>query len=203
MRRSYLSALLFAAGMCLAIAGAGLGPGRTPQASAQPRPTLTPVPTNTAVQPPTRNHHAQGPSAATGRITGTVIDLTTGAPVPGIPVMVGDTTITSDANGNYDRTGLPLGSYSVALVLTETQGTPAQEPIQITLAADAVVVQHLFFRSQPAASPTPVATGTAQPVQLPRTGGPATIGWLWMVLGIGAVALGGVLKAVDKRKRIR
>jgi hypothetical protein len=112
--------------------------------------------------------------------------------------MVGDMTITTDANGNYDRTGLPPGSYAVALVLTERQGTPAQEPITITLAADAVVVQHLFFRSQPAASPTPAATGTALPAQLPRTGGPASLGWLWMVLGLGAIMLGGAIKIIDR-----
>src|SRR5262245_56924591 len=128
MRRSYVSAILFAAGLCLLVAGVTSGLGNTPQAHAQPRPTLTPMPpTPTAVRPPTRtpaprDHDKQQP-AATGRITGTVIDLTSGAPAPGISVMVGEVTVTSDANGNYDRTSLPPGSYPVALMLAEGQGT--------------------------------------------------------------------------------
>jgi hypothetical protein len=196
MRRAYVSMLLFAAGLCLLVAGVGSGLGSTPLAYAQPRPTLTPLPaTPTAVQRPTRtpssdDHDEQQP-AATSRITGTVIDLTSGAPAPGIAVMVGEVTVTSDANGNYDRTGLPGGSYVVALVLTEGQGTPAQERITIELAADATIVQHLFFRSQPAASPTPVATAIAPPAQLPPTSGSAPIRWLWVVLGLGAIAIGG------------
>jgi len=199
-----VSIILFAAGLCLLVAGAGSGLGSTPLAYAQPRPTLTPMPaTPTAVQRPTRtpssDDHDKRQTAATGRITGTVIDLTSGAPAPGIPVIVGDVTVTSDANGNYDRTGLPPGSYVVVLVLTEGQGTPAQDRITIELAADATVVQHLFFRSQPAASPTPIATGTPPPAQLPPTSGSTPIRWLWVVLGLGAIALGGGVRRAGDR----
>jgi hypothetical protein len=204
MRRSNLSAILCAAGLSLLLAGVGSGLGSTPLAQAQPRPTLTPRPaTPTPVQRPTRTPDRdvgdKRQPAATGRITGTVIDLTSGAPAPGISVMVGEVTVTSDANGNYDRTGLPPGSYPVALVLAEGQGTPAQEGITIVLAAGATVVQHLFFRSQPAASPTPVATVTAPPTQLPPTSGSAPSGWLWVVLGLGALALGGGVRIAAGR----
>jgi hypothetical protein len=196
MRRSLLSAILFAVGLSKLVAGVGSGLGSTPQAHAQPRPTLTPQPaTPTAVQRPTRTPSSDGDDerelAATGRITGTVIDLTSGAPAPGLPVMVGDVTVMSDANGNYDRIGLPPGSYVVALVLAEGQGSPAQDRITIELAVDATVVQHLFFRSQPAVSPTPVATVSTPPTQLPPTSRPAPSGWLWVVLGLGAIAIGG------------
>jgi hypothetical protein len=204
MRRPYLRAILCATGLCLLIAGVSTRLGSTSHAQAQPRPTLTPqLATPTAVQRPTRtpdrDDDDERQPAATGRITGTIIDLTSGAPAPGIPVQVGEVTITSDANGNYDRTGLPPGSYLVALVLTEGQGIPAQDRITIMLAADATVVQHLFFHSQPAASPTPVATVTAPPNQLPPTSGPAPSGWLWVVLGLGAIAIGGRLRSARDR----
>ena len=173
-------------------------------AQGQTRPTLTPMPaTPTAIRSPTPTprpeHRDKSQPTATGRITGTVIDLTSGAPAPGIAVMVGDVTVTSDANGNYDRTGLPPGSYPVALVLAEGQGTPAQDQLTIMLAADATVVQHLFFRSQPATSPTPVAIAAAPPATLPPTSGPVPTGWLWVVLGLVAIGLGGGVRIAAGR----
>jgi hypothetical protein len=110
---------------------------------------------------------------APGLITGTVIDLTTGAPVAGIPVTVGDLTVLSDANGNYGRAGLAPGSYTVALALPEGRGVAEQPPATISLAAGQTVVYHLAFRSPPPALAEPVASEPTQevaPVQLPATG---------------------------------
>jgi hypothetical protein len=129
----------------------------------------------------------------TGRITGTVIDLTSGAPVPGIGVAVGDVVVTSDANGNYDRTGLTPGRYMVALTLTANQGIAAQEPIAVDLDAGATRVQHLFFRSQPVVSAAP-ASATATPAELPRTGRTAPGEWRWMWLGIVVIMLGAAIR---------
>jgi hypothetical protein len=56
------------------------------------------------------------------------------------------------------------------------------------------VVQHLFFRSQPAASPTLVATVSTPPDQLALTDGATPTGWLWVVLGLGAIALAGSVR---------
>lgn len=160
-------------------------------ASAQPlpqqRPTLTPV-------PPTPTRKPAGDSnptpAATGRITGTVIDLASGAPAPGIAVQVGDALVTTDANGNYDRSGLPAGSYRVALVLAAGQGAPEQAAATVALAAGATVVQHLSFRSPQPAARTPTPTAVATPAALPRTGAPAERLWLAIGLGLAALALG-------------
>jgi hypothetical protein len=130
-----------------------------------------------------------------------VIDLTTGAPAPGIAVAIGDVTVTSDANGNYDR-WLPPGSYVVTLMLAAGQGTPAQGPITVDLAPDATVVQHLAFRSPAAVSPTTAATvtpvppaggslpaaGTA-PQTLPRTGGGPGDAGMPLGLALGTLAL--------------
>ena len=103
------------------------------------------------------------------RITGTLIDLRTSAPAPGIAVIVGDQTIITDANGNYDRSDLMPGAYQVMLSLTVLQGEAAQGPITIEVASGETVVQHLGFRS-----PTPAATPVSEvaaPSALPNTGG--------------------------------
>src|SRR4051812_37211363 len=172
MRRVAFSSTLVIVGMCVFLAGlsfwSGLGSDAVyAQTQPPPRPTLTPVPTPRASSGGTHSS-----AAATGRITGTVIDLTTGAPAPGVAVTVGDTTVTTDVNGNYDRSGLAAGTYPVALVLTAAQGTPAQEPMVVNLAADATVIQHLSFRSPQPTIPTPTPISATPPAALPKTGRP-------------------------------
>ena len=140
-----------------------------------PRPTLTPTQTPTSaplpVQTPTSAPSDPTP-LPTGRIVGTVINLTTNAPAPGITVAVGDTTVTTDANGNYERAGLPAGSYRVVLVLTPAQGTPEQGPITVELAAGATAVQHLAFRSPLAATAVPATPTAMPPTAVPPTAVP-------------------------------
>lgn len=178
-------------------------PTMTP--SPTPLPTQTPAPPDDGSPSPTE--------VASGRIIGTVINLTTNAPTPGITVMVGNTTVTTDANGNYERGGLAAGTYQVALVLTAAQGEAAQGPITIELAAGATAVQHLAFRSPVAATPTattaptvipstptavpptvvPPTPTSAAPVTLPDTGDTSgqTAGGLVTVLGV-LVLLAGI-----------
>ncbi len=109
-----------------------------------PLPTMTPTPPPpappAAEETPTRRR-----IVALGRITGTIIDLTTNAPMPGVAVRVGNNILVSDANGNYDRSGLLPGTYEVVLAIPADWGTPAQGLISIDLAEDATVVQHLFY----------------------------------------------------------
>jgi LPXTG-motif cell wall-anchored protein len=192
MRRTAFSSSLVIVGACLllAVLSSWSGPGlATVHAQTQPppRPTLTPAPT-----PRPSSGNDDSSEAATGRITGTVIDLTTGAPAPGVAVTVGDTTVTTDSNGNYDRSGLAAGEYSLALVLAAGQGAPAQAPIVVTLADDATVIQHLSFRSPaPAASAPAPAT---PPAALPTTGGPAENGWLVLALSLLMIAGGVALR---------
>jgi hypothetical protein len=184
MRRSFL--LVIAGGVCLVISCLGLWPGAAlayPQ-NQPPRPTLTPVPPT-----PVRHSDDSSPTAVpAGRITGTVIDQTTGAPAPNIAVAVGDQTVVTDANGNYSRSGLPAGDYVVALALPAEQGVASQAPIAVTLAADTTVVQHLAFRSPAPLVPTP--TPAAAPITLPTTGG-ADGGVQWVfALGLLMIAVG-------------
>jgi hypothetical protein len=96
-----------------------------------------------------------------GHVTGTVIDLNTGAPSAGVGVRVGGALVWSDANGNYDH-WLPVGTYTVTLALANGQGTPAQDVMSVAVLADAATVQHLNFRS-PQAAPAATAMPTAVP----------------------------------------
>jgi hypothetical protein len=94
-----------------------------------------------------------------GHITGTVIDTSNGAPSAGVAVRVGGALVWSDANGNYDH-WLPVGTYTVTLALADSQGTPAQDVMNVPVLADVATVQHLSFRGQQPASAVPTAVAT-------------------------------------------
>ena len=104
-----------------------------------PRPALVPV-------------KGSSDTVRTGHITGTVIDLNSGAPSAGVAVRVGGALVWSDANGNYDH-WLPVGTYTVTLALADGQGTPAQDVMNVPVLADMATVQHLNFRGQQAHRP--------------------------------------------------
>jgi len=155
-----------------------------------------------------------------GHITGTVIDLSSGAPSAGVAVRVGDALVWSDANGNYDH-WLPVGTYTVTLALADGQGTPAQDVMNVPVLADVATVQHLNFRSPqpvqaaPTAAAAPpatvhpaVATPTAVAENAPATAGgaPAVLpnrlpvtsesgsaAWLWLTFGVALLLAGGLV----------
>ena len=203
-----ISAALLLIGLALALADVSRP---APAQPLPPRPTLTPAPPTAR---PDNGHDDGSHQSPLGRITGTVIDLTSGAPAPGIAVAVGDVVVTSDANGNYDRSELSSGSYLVALVLKEGQGTPAQEPILVDLAPGATFIQHLAFYSQQAASPSPMAATTpaptaqsaavptptvVRPVALPATGQPDRGVHVWVALGLALIVSGAGIGCVMHR----
>jgi hypothetical protein len=155
-----------------------------------------------------------------GHITGTVIDLNSGAPSAGVGVRVGGALVWSDANGNYDH-WLPVGTYTVTLALSDGQGTPAQDVMDVAVLADAATVQHLNFRGQQAAAvaptaaaakpaaaqpavPTPTAVaanapataGSApavMPQRLPVTAESGSAAWLWLTFGVALLLMGGLV----------
>src|SRR5215213_5217680 len=100
MHRFFLRLMLIAAGVCFLLSGLSFRLGAVPaQAQDQPppRPTLTPVPPTPAPSTPAEHSDGSSPTAVpAGRITGTVIDQTTGAPAPNIVVAVGDQTVLTD-----------------------------------------------------------------------------------------------------------
>jgi hypothetical protein len=196
MSRFFLRTILISAGLCLLLSGLSMWLRAAPahaQGQPPPRPTLTPVPPT----PVRHSDHSSPTAVPAGRITGTVIDQTTGAPAPNIAVAVGDQTVVTDANGNYDRSGLPAGNYMVALALAAEQGVPGQAPIVVTLASDATIVQHLVFRSPAPVAPTP--TLAAAPTALPTTGGADGGAWGALALGIALLGLGVGLRGRKAR----
>lgn len=165
--------------------------------------TLPPRPP-TAV-PTTTPKHSKKEPAATGRIAGTVIEQTTGAPAPNITVDVGGVAVQTDANGNYERQGLAPGNYDVALVLSSEQGLPVQGTITIVLAEGQTVIQHLVFRHTEAPATTAPAVPAAPavvPAQLPRTGSADGSGVL-LALGVSGLLILGMGIALFRRAHAR
>jgi len=128
--------------------------------TAAARPTAPPSPTS-APQQPGGSPEEQPPGS--GRITGTVIDLSSGAPAPGVRVRIGETTVSSDASGNYGLQGLAPGTYLVELSLGAGQGDPEQPPLLLALGPGEVLVQHLMFRSAARPAAPPAASPAADP----------------------------------------
>lgn len=196
----------------------------SPVLEPSPRP---PVPT--ATPKPGTGGDSQPSSAEPGRITGTVIDATTGAPVSGVTVIVGDQVVVTDQYGNYERWVTP-GAYNVALVLAPERGTPdaAVQTVQVTPRETTVL--HLNFHSpapaaplalaQPDAQPQPAAAAIApaampdslpltsvmestrsQPATLPRTSESPLGGfWLWLSFGAVLMTIGIIVSLVPRRR---
>ncbi|MBX0326557.1 carboxypeptidase-like regulatory domain-containing protein [Oscillochloris sp. ZM17-4] len=177
MRRQMSSFALMVCGIIAMVGGFTMLP--SPAAvSAQatqpsPRPTLQPT--------PDFNQRDSKPTAVIpGRLTGTIIDLRTGAPAAGIAVVVGGQTVYSDSNGNYDI-WLTSGYYRLELEPTSSQGTSIQPAQAIAVGPGDTVVIHLFFTSPaptegieavvpPVIEPTPTAAPqVALPPSLPDT----------------------------------
>jgi hypothetical protein len=185
-----------------------------PAQGAAPAPALLQPSPRPAIDPLHRLNAGAGVEA--GHITGTIIDLNTGAPIAGVPVDVGGDIVTSDANGNYDH-WLPVGTYSVSLALPAAQGTPAQGTVMVSVDPNVATVQHLNFRSPPAAEAAPVAAPAADiapvgapapqaakppaapkakakaPNRLPHTGSDGYGGWTWLVFGMALLMAGGLV----------
>ncbi|MCG8352509.1 MAG: carboxypeptidase-like regulatory domain-containing protein [Chloroflexales bacterium] len=213
MRRQLLSIGLVLSGALLMMAGISVGTepdivAAGPNLQPSPRPPVfsTIVPVDKSGPP--------APTAAPeyrGRITGTVIDLSTGSPAPGKQVQVGEMTVSSDSNGNYDRNGLAPGSYPVQLMLGAEEGVADQGLETIELAANALVIKHLFFHSASIETPIPLATeaigrslppetpdpsAELVPSRLPITANDTSdrpLGW-WLVVGAALVGMGLLLQ---------
>lgn len=185
--RKLIAALLIIAGGWLLLGSIGSIYIPVHQAQAQelpPRPTLTPV----AVSEEPRS------TPRPGRIVGTVIDLTTGAPAAGMTVRINDQELLTDGNGNYGRENLMPGTYVVELIVPPERGTSVQGAIPITLPEGETARQDLAFRS-PVNAPSPQqaadTTPAPPPAALPVTG--ASDDALWMGVAGMILVTGGML----------
>ena len=215
MVRRKIGSTLAACGMAMLLFGVSALPalGAAPlsvRMAPSPRPALAAV-------------NGSSDTVLMGHITGTVIDLSSGAPSAGVAVRVGGTLVWSDANGNYDH-WLPVGAYTVTLALAQGFGISAQDVLTVPVLANEATVQHLNFRSplpasvaptavaaqpipaQPAAvaptavaptaiAPTAVAGGApvVVPTRLPVTSESGSAAWLWLTFGMALLLLGGLV----------
>ncbi|WP_322488772.1 hypothetical protein [Chloroflexus sp.] len=162
MQRRMMSYSMMICGVLAMVIGFTLSPLPTPATAApalqpSPRPTIPPV-TIVPASSPT--------PVPMGRVTGTVIDLRTHAPATQIAVKIGDAVVYSDQNGNYDR-WVESGFYTLALQLTDEQGSPAQAPLTIAVGPGDTVVAHLFFTSRGQAEPAAPAFTIEAPTAVP------------------------------------
>jgi hypothetical protein len=220
MRRMLLGFALILCGLA-ALSMAAVGPATArvaagPALQPSPRPTLVPTPDLRG------DDYDYADPAPMGRITGTVIDLRTGAPVAGKRVKVGDAELTTDGNGNYD-TWVEAGQYPVALSIASAEGTAAQDVTTATVWGNDTVVIHLFYTSlvpapaAPAATAVPAApspvlalpdelpvTSVApQPAALPVTGDEQLDPTGVVLGGLALLALGATLMLMPRRAPAR
>src|SRR5215212_6386540 len=166
MVRRKIGSTLAACGIVMLLFGMSALPalGAAPSSvrmAPSPRPALVPV-------------KGSSDTAFMGHITGTVIDLNSGAPSAGVAVRVGGALVWSDANGNYDH-WLPVGTYTVTLALADGQGTPAQDVMNVPVLADVATVQHLNFRGQQAAPAAPTAVAARPAAAQPAAPTPTAV----------------------------
>jgi hypothetical protein len=207
MVRQKIGSTLAACGIVMLLFGMSALPaqGAAPSSvrmAPSPRPALVPL-------------KGSSDTVLMGHITGTVIELNTGAPSAGVAVQVGGVVVWSDANGNYDH-WLPVGTYTVTLALADGQGVPAQDVVNVPVLADVATVQHLNFRGQQAAPAVPTAAAVqpavakptavaakapavaggapaVQPKRLPVTSESGSAAWLWLTFGAALLLAGGLV----------
>ncbi len=76
------------------------------------------------------NFYVQLKGSSTTAINGQLLD-SNGKPISGVTITIGDKTVTTDSNGNYQISGLPLGTYTV----TASNEGYSFSPTQVTLDA--------------------------------------------------------------------
>ena len=211
----------FATGLLMLLWGMTILPASSaaphiPLEQPSPRPTLPPTEVPAATSEPNKSESNSSDSnrePQTGHITGTVIDSTTGAPVPGIQVSIGDMIVTSDENGNYDY-WVPEGSYNIGLNISPSIGTALQGMQTVEIQAGSNTVLHLHYRSSMRITPVPAGQTTQwspnivtqsqpapinqpiaiKPARLPETSNlPYGNAWLWLSFGAIFAIAGGWL----------
>lgn len=205
MRHHHLSPSFLICGILLLMFGIGtLLPGA---ALAQQDPVPAPSP-RPAVQFTEQSSgggsSAPDRSAIPGHIGGTVIDVVSSAPVPGIPVRVGDNVVITDQDGNYGIWVSP-GTYLVNVAPAPEQGTIVDGPATVVVEPETPVIQHLRVAlpvpDVKAAEPTVEEVPVAAPRRLPRTNDAADVTWLWVSFGILLIGAGVVLGMLPAGRR--
>ena len=207
MRLRHVSTSLIFCGVMLLMAGiSALLPGAA-FAQQDPLPAPSPRPAVEFTEQSSGGGSAPDRSAIPGHIGGTVIDVVSSAPVPGMPVRIGDNIVTTDQDGNYGIWVSP-GTYLVNVAPAPGQGDVVDGPMTVIVEPETPVIQHLRValpaRQAPAAEPAPVveAAPVEAPRRLPRTNDAADGAWLWVSFGIMLIGGGIALSLLPSGRRI-
>ena len=207
MRLRHVSTSLIVCGVMLLMAGlSALLPGAA-FAQQDPLPAPSPRPAVEFTEQSRGGESAPDRSAIPGHIGGTVIDVVSSAPVPGMPVRIGDNIVTTDQDGNYGIWVSP-GTYLVNVAPVPGQGDVVDGPMTVVVEPETPVIQHLRValpaRQAPAAEPAPVveAAPVEAPRRLPRTNDAADSAWLWVLSGIMLMSSGIALSVLPSGRRI-
>jgi hypothetical protein len=207
MRLRHVSTSLIFCGVMLLMAGlSALLPGAA-FAQQDPLPAPSPRPAVEFTEQSSGGGSAPDRSAIPGHIGGTVIDVVSSAPVPGMPVRIGDNIVTTDQDGNYGIWVSP-GTYLVNVAPVPGQGDVVDGPMTVVVEPETPVIQHLRValpaRQAPAAEPAPVveAAPVEAPRRLPRTNDAADSAWLWVLSGIMLMSSGIALSVLPSGRRI-
>lgn len=209
MHRHYLSSFLIC-GILLLMFGIGtLLPGAA-LAQQDPLPAPSPRPAvQFTEQSSGGESSAPDRSAIPGHIGGTVIDVISSAPVPGMPVRIGDNVVITDQNGNYGIWVSP-GTYLVNVAPAPGQGTIVDGPATVVVQPETPVIQHLRVAlpipevkaAEPAVvEAAPVEAPVEAPRRLPRTNDAADVTWVWVSFGILLIGAGVVLGMLPAGRR--
>ncbi|MBO9335772.1 MAG: carboxypeptidase regulatory-like domain-containing protein [Roseiflexus sp.] len=206
MRLCNVSTSLIVCGVMLLTAGiSALLPGAA-FAQQDPLPAPSPRPAVEFTEQNRGGGSVPDRSAIPGHIGGTVIDVVSSAPVPGMPVRIGDNIVTTDQNGNYGIWVSP-GTYLVNVAPAPGQGDVVDGPMTVVVKPETPVIQHLRValptRRAPAAEPAPVveAAPVEAPRRLPRTNDAADGAWLWVSFGIMLIGGGIALSLLPSSRR--
>ncbi len=206
MRLCHVSTSLVVCGMMLLMAGISALLPDAAFAQQDPLPAPSPRPALEFIEQSRGGGSAPDRSAIPGHIGGTVIDVVSGAPVPGMPVRVGDNIVTTDQDGNYGIWVLP-GAYLVNVAPAPGQGDVVDGPMTVVVEPETPVIQHLRVAlpalQAPAAEPASVveAAPVEAPRRLPRTNDAADSAWLWVSLGIMLIGGGIALSMLPSSRR--
>jgi hypothetical protein len=106
----------------------------------------------------------------TGRVTGTVSDQDTNAPLAGVTVIVqgpqGEDATVSDAKGQYLFTSLAVGTYTVRFYVANTSAQVEQQGVRVLAQKTVRVNAKISSATQAAAQQTYVITGKAPTIDV-------------------------------------
>jgi len=203
MRHQHLSASFLICGALLLMVGLGAVLPGAALAQQDPVPAPSPRPALEFTQS-SDGGATTDRSAIPGHIGGTVIDVVSSAPVPGMPVRVGDNVVITDQNGNYGIWVSP-GTYLVNVAPAPGQGTIVDVPATVIVEPETPVIRHLRVAlpvpevkaAEPAVAEVPVEA----PRRLPRTNDAADVAWLWVSFGILFIGVGASLGMLPAGRR--